>query len=391
MLTGLYAQPLSDIIDLAYKNHPSIQEKSYELDMEEAKVWTLSSLDQPRVGISKLDRGLSTNYFTIQQKIDFPLKYYYNYRLQEAQVEFSKQNLSAERLEVRKQAIDLYYKIYSQQRIIELVKINMERVKELARVSEQKYASGQASHADSMKAHFELTQLELELIRLEHDEQSSQKELEALLSASDYKNIVIQSIVEPKPDLKKLEKNYKDIIVKSSTGYLKQSFATEKAQWSKSNSYLSWAPDFLIQYQKRYEGEPRDSEIFSVSMSFPLWFWKSSKEVSLASAKLYQEKAKLDSSFQQLSSQIGSQLEKTKALYKSLNILKTTLIPQAEAAYNSTKASYRAGKTNFINLIDSERSLYQTNTNYYLTLIKLVESLTTIESKLGHQFVNWEK
>jgi len=68
---------------------------------------------------------------------------------------------------------------------------------------------------------------------------------------------------------------------------------------------------------------------------------------------------------------------------RMLKVYKTALIPQATATLNSSRIAYRAGKSNFMELIDSERSVYTIQISYYRTLSQFVESVAMLEERVG--------
>ena len=143
---------LEEVLDLAYKNNPGIAASQYSLDAEKSLVISKATLDDPTIGVSTLDRNSRTQYGTITQKIQFPVKYIFQAKAQSSRAESFKSKLDMKKLEIRQQVISLYYAIYSTQEIIQLIKANMQTVKEFARVAEKKYAAGKSPQGDSMKA-----------------------------------------------------------------------------------------------------------------------------------------------------------------------------------------------------------------------------------------------
>ena len=155
------ARSLQEVLELAYQNNPGIIASRHTLNAEESLVTSKATLDDPMIGVSNLNRNVRTQYGTITQKIRFPTKYILQAKAQNSRADSHQSKLDMKRLEVRQKIISLYYTIYSTQKIIRLTKANMQAVKEFARVAEKKYAAGKSPQGDSMKAHFELTQLEL--------------------------------------------------------------------------------------------------------------------------------------------------------------------------------------------------------------------------------------
>ena len=73
---------------------------------------------------------------------------------------------------------------------------------------------------------------------------------------------------------------------------------------------------------------------------------------------------------------------------KTLEIYQTSLIPQAQGSYNSSRSAYQADKTSFLDLLDSERSLYRVKTDYYQSLRQYVSALCILERELGFSVSN---
>lgn len=167
-----------------------------------------------------------------------------------------------------------------------------------------------------------------------------------------------------------------------------QAARLEAAKWKSQLAAWEFAPDIQLQYQTRIEGNPQDSEIYSISLSVPLFFWKKSAEASAASAEKAAEEYRLTDATNRVVTRSKDLQGQVQLGEKTLKIYQTSLIPQAQGAYNSSRASYRANKTSFLDLLDSERSLYQVKTDYYRSLEQFVASLADLEATLGKSLSN---
>ena len=173
---------LEDILEKAYKNSASLNARKAAFEAESLLITSKATLDDPMIGLSTLDRGNETKYGMISQKIRFPVKYYLQAKAQGSRTEVMRAQVMLEKYEVRMKIIFLYYSIFSAQKTIQLTEANMQAVREFSRIASRKYAAGKTSQGDSMKAHFELTQLELELIRMKQGEDALQDTLKAELN-----------------------------------------------------------------------------------------------------------------------------------------------------------------------------------------------------------------
>lgn len=384
---------LSDLIDIAYKHNPTILSASHMIDAEDSLVTSSYTLEDPMIGINTIDRNMKTNYGTISQKIRFPTKYYYEGKAQKNKANALKYKKEMVKLEIRQRVISLYYSIYSIQKIIELTMANMETVKEFSRVAEKKYAAGKSPQGDSMKAHFELTQLELDLIRLKQEEESLQGFLNAVLNEKESTKINFEGVTLKTPLFKnnliskKIPELTQTLKVKS-PNLLNQEMNLKESEAKQSLSKWEFAPDIQIQYQQRISGMPDDSKIYSIGITFPLWFWNKGSRASAATSKKIAQDFQLVEGTKNLLANIIDLSGKVKTEEKTLKIYETSLIPQAQGAYHSTRSSYQANKTSFLDLIDSERSLYRVKTGFYQSLKDYVMHLSQLESQLGFTVSN---
>ncbi|MCB9026433.1 MAG: TolC family protein [Bdellovibrionaceae bacterium] len=272
----------------------------------------------------------------------------------------------------------------------------MEAVKELLfAYKEKKYVAGKSPQGDSMKAHFELTQLELEVLTLHQQEEALQENLKALVNDMEFENLELSHLLLSTP---KFNNNHITDSLPQLQAFLQnqspnikfQAQALKEAEYKSSLAKWAYAPDFQLQYQQSISGEPSDSNIYSIAMSIPLWFWKEKAEASAANSKMLAQEYRLKDTLQKSIAKVKELKGKVETGIKTLNIYETSLIPQAQSAYNSTRSSYTANKTSFLDLLDSERSLYRVRIGFYQALKQYVNQLSQLESELGFSVSNLE-
>lgn len=375
---------LSTLLGRAYDSNPKLKAKSYEVLAAEKNKTAVSFLRDPVVGVSTLDRNMETKYMTVGQSIEFPMKYYYKGKAAGYLASSLDAEYEIEKLTVRKKIVSLYFALYAEEKVRLLTMANMETVKEVARVSERKYASGRGSQSEAMRAHLELTNLELELIRLDEKVNTLQLRIKEVLNDTLMEDVDFSEIVLHRPVLKESDFN--------SDTSLRVESARSLYNESRMNNKLSkWdlAPDFDLRYQKRISGDPTDSEIFTVGVTVPLWFWKNKAQIDRSK---YLEKARqemLVAEERKAEVDIKSLKDKIDVKVKTLIVYETSLIPQALGAFNSTKSAYRANKAGFSDLLDSEKLLYKIKQNYYRTLSSYIDDVTSFEVAIGRELLEF--
>jgi len=384
---------LNSLLEEALSQNFEIKAYAENTRAEKKMITTQYNLSDPSIGISRLDRGNETDYLTLQQKIRFPTKYFLAGKSQKKMYESSKSSLDAAKLEIRKNVIEVYYAIYSVQKTIQLTRTNLQLVKDFARIAEKKYAARKSSQSDSMKAHFEMTQLELNLLNFEQEESMLQSKMVSLLGRPQSQKLSLSNLELdiPTVSLQKIKADDSEIskqISLSSPTLIAQEKKYEASKLKLNLAKWEFAPDFNIQYQKRISGLPDDSNIFSISATVPLWFWKNSANASAASARAIAEEYRHKNLSLKLVEDLKSLKIRIKKANKVLVIYKTTLMPQAEGAYRTSRSAYKAGSASFLDLLDAERSLYSVKQAYYKALTYFVRDVVEAETILGTSISN---
>ena len=383
--------PLSvdELINLAIGQNPGIAAAQQDTLAADATIKSFSALSDPIFGIKALDRDAETRYATITQKVSFPYKATLKERIQASQTDASRAKLNSKKLMIRQKVISLYYAIYATQKIIQLTQANRQTLREFARIAEKKYGAGESSQADAMKAHFELTKLDLELIRLDDEEQALKEDLQAIVNQPSLKlNLSLGHLNLPVPrvDLSRLPKTpaaLESLVSKTSPVINRETHRLTAAEKMNSLSHWHHAPDFHFQYQHRISGKPENSKIYSIGMSLPIWLGQHIARSDTAAAKHQAQKFRLQDTRNQTLAQVKQLISKVRMQTKSLSIYETSLIPQALGAFNSNRSAYQSSSTSLLNLLDSQRSLFRVRGSYYQTIKHFSQDFSRLETALG--------
>jgi len=215
--------------------------------------------------------------------------------------------------------------------------------------------------------------------------ETAQARFDALLARTERGSLSLgaEEISAPtlKGDLAELPK----MIEHHSRHILEAKAALEESDANQSLARLSYAPDFMVSYRRAIGGYlDQNAYSASVEMTIPLWFFgRQSGEVSAASARALEAEKRLQATTLDHVSQVKSLTSKVQSNRKILDIYKTGLIPQAESTLGSSRASYRAGRSSFVELLDSERSLYGVRIAYYRSLADYAAEIAKLEEIVG--------
>jgi len=382
---------ISEALKIAYSANPEIAAAQAKADAEHAAIRSESFLDDPHVGymhdtnmnFMEQQMGPMDAWF-VSQDIKFPEKYFLLGKAQSARATQADEMLKQKKLEIRERVITQYYNYFAVSRILALLDAQRETLREIARTAEARYSTGAAPQQYEMKAHMEQTELERDVLMLQQERDSTAAMLNASLGEENVPITLPQEELKaPKitTDLSRLSR-----MVEHHSNHVREAKArVQETEALKGLANLSYAPDFSLQYRRAFGFYASQNEYSaSIGITIPLWFFvKQSGEVGAAAGRLAEAEKDLQSTVVDHVAEVSSLAAKVQSTGTVLQIYETGLIPQATSTLNSSRASYRAGRTNLIELLDSERSLYNIQIAYYRTLAQDAENVANLEKIMG--------
>ena len=379
---------VEELLELAYKKNPSLQEAKHRFFSEEALIKAKMFPHSPVLSTQKLKRNHTTTYRGLSQRIRFPVKYFLSAKIQRSLARSQQSQWEWEKWRLREEVVNLYYGIYSLQKMILLTQANRNRLKEFARAAKKKYVTGTANLFDSTKASLEITQIELKLLQLEEEVHALQVQLKAVIGDVHFPPLDFskRDLSIPRFEEQKIDKTIEELtqlLEKNSPQIQKEQHLLEKTKWESALSQWQFAPDIEWKYQERVSGQPQDSSIQSIHFHFPLWFFPQRAKISSQASRKEMQSYRLASIQSHLLMEVLRLKKRTRLGAKTLQIYKTSLIPQSLGAYRSSKIAYKANRSSFLVLIDRERSLLRAKEGFYRAFRDYIQSLCALELALG--------
>ncbi|HLB58641.1 MAG TPA: TolC family protein [Bdellovibrionota bacterium] len=388
------AEPLTveEALSTALKLNPEVRAAEAKSDAEFSAIRSQYWIDRPKAGfmyqqdttLMEVQNGPMTA-INVFQDIDFPLKYLFRGSAQQSQAAAAEKEFLLKKLEVRQKVLTGYFNLYSSMKIVSLLQAQKETIREIVRIAEARRATGQVPQQDEMKAHVEQTKIESDLLLAKQDLEAAEAMLNALLNrdAGDPisfpgKEIQIPKITVPADTLTTLQ-------LDSSPMIKREEFMVEQANTKKGLALLNYFPDMTLWFQKPFHNNmPPNAYSLGIEFSVPLWFFmKESSDVDVASRLYIEADKNLEFRRREVGAEVRSLGARVRTQAEILKIFDTSLIPQATTALNSSRGAYQAGEAKFIELLDSERSLYAVRISFYQTLTEFVENVTRLEQVVG--------
>ena len=364
---------LESLIQEAFQNSPGLQEKKRAYEAVRARAITAWLPNDPEIGVDvegqsglfRFDR--TDNEYSVMQTIPFPAKLWLRGRLAFQEAEMAFQRYQEEKRDIVWHLEQPYYKLSLTKKTLAALEEIRALLDKFSKAVQARYESNQASQHDLLKVHIELSKLAIEIFNWKEQEHLSEahfshllnQPLETLyriteeprssplsLSRSDLERTALQV----RPELRVLE------------------IGIKRAKTSRSLAVTEWLPDLTGRIEARQfsgQGSIREHDTF-VGVTVPVWSlikglgggWQGANREVQAAEALYTEMKN------EVLLKIHEACSKVQAAENALSLYEQAILPQAKQQVEVALASYEAGRTDFLSLIDTQRTLKEAQIAY---------------------------
>ena len=324
---------------------------------------TASLTYQPRPLLTA--RGYQRTQWQVSQQIPFPGKR----RLRSEIASLDAQVASAEAgvlgQDLAFQVSEAYYEVYRTQEQERLIRAFQSQLESFEEAATTRYEVGEGSQQAILKAQIERERLSLRLQELAAERRSA---LEALARLTQRPGLdvpatpmevqapavpsgeaALATALEARPEAEALR------------------HAQEQAERRIALARYAFWPDFTVGARYFDLGSSdvgpamtgRDALALSVGVKVPLWRGKQRARLEEAQVQQRRAEARLDAFRLEVETELADLRNRLQRQERQLELLTETLIPQAETALEATLSAYSAGRTDFLDLLDAERTLFQ--------------------------------
>jgi len=401
---------LNDYLTIALKNNPGIKSAFYQWKATFNTIQQAASLPDPQFTYTEYIEEVETRAgpqekaFSLKQKIPLPDKLWIrkNKAFKESQEAFF--NFQVKKLNLIYKITNAYYEYVYLHKAILLTDENIKLLQNFENVAQTKYKTALAKNQDLLKIQVELGKLENELYSLKDLRDPLTDRLTSLL------NLPQNTLLPwPKDSLENvmMPEEFKDkelldaFVMKNNPAILKTLKAVEKNQSHLKLTKRNYFPDLTIgvthidtkdALNPNTIGSGKDPLMVMFSIDIPLWLNRLTAETKEAKASLKASKNSFINIKNELSSKLSLIHYKLRDSLRQSYLYKDALLPKAIQALNATQSGYEGGRSDFLSLIDAQRTLlnfqlayYRHNANYY----QFAAELTSLLGKLPQNGENY--
>lgn len=393
--------PVSRYVDAALSGNPSLDAMRERIRMKENAAIRAGALDDPklRVGVNSVplrswdfrEEDMTSKEITFSQMFPWPGMRQSRTDIVVREKEEAVHLLEDMRNMLRSEVKMTYAELSSVRSQLEAVRRSQDVLKDIVGITQELYAVGKGSQPDVLRGQLEYGRMREMLIFLENRERVLSVRLNTL--AFLLPDRPVPPLEEPKEFSLALGQKDLTAIYMAERPARKALLArVRRGDASVEMAKHAEHPEFEVSfsYMQRDampDGAKRDDMFSSmVMMNLPIWR-KEKIDPGIREMKAEKRMAvrEVESMDLETSNLIGRSLSTLESRRQAAVLYRTTLIPQAEQAFQATAESYRVGKTDFPMLMDSVMAVLSFRREYAAMVGDLHMEKARLEAAVGKE------
>jgi len=345
------------------------------------------SFDLRREDMTMLGVGIS-------QTIPFPGKLALREKIAEREALAAADSVDEARLRLVREVSDSWWQLFYYDRALNLLADAEGFFRQLIAIAQAKYKVGKGTQQDVLLAQLELSKLKndkLELVSLRH---SQDARLNALLDRAPQTSMKIPTEAEIKlPDID--ESALQDKALRTRPLFAQHRKMLDAALGGVDLAKKDFYPDFTVGAgyalrQNTPTGETRsDFASVQLSMNLPIYAdRKQAKALDQRQSELLQEQYALQDEHHKIQAEIAAKTAEYQHAKEKLLLLEHEIIPEAQQTVNSLLAGYQVSQTDFSDLLRTQLSFFQYQTQYWQALTGTQQLLAELSAEVGEDLAH---
>jgi outer membrane protein, heavy metal efflux system len=417
---------LGDLLRQADSVNPSISAARNRVGVAKARIGPATAWPDPMLmaGIQNLPLGkksaqemamsalpgddMTMKMIGVSQTVPFPGKSRLRRQIAEREADAAIAAVQTVSLEVQRDVKKSYFELAYLDRAIEVVNQNQPLLADVIRVAEAHYAAGLAGQQDVLKARVEAARLGESASALFEQRRSALAELNSLLDRESTTPVGTAQIPErvtraasttdparirfatqvlgsraadsPIPPLGTLQE-----LALRQNAQLRQRremIAAQLARVALAGKAVRPDIDLSLQYGQRNQRP----DMISAVVSIPLPIHKRARqdqEISEARSELAAMQAEQMGDVNKIRAEVARLVSDLERNRTQLALYAKAILPQGQAAVSSSLASYQAGKSDLLSVLDNQGTLFAYETANYRALTDFAKTLADLEAVVG--------
>lgn len=379
---------LPTALDLTYRANPDIAAARREIQATEGVILQAQIRPNPDIAASVEDTKRETRTTTVQlnQPIELGGKRAARITASERSYDAAVIDLAAKQAEIRAAVVAAFYEVVTAQERFRLAQATSELAKRATDIAAKRVLAGKVSPVEETRARVAESGVRIDLGQANSDLQTARRRLAAMWGSGmpRFERAVDQFEVLPSiPASDMLRQS-----LNQAPGLLRARMEVERRQALARVEQTRRMPDLTVSLGvKRDEQLGRSQAIVGVSVPLP-FFDRNQGNVLEALRRTDKARDELRATEVRLTSELGQAYDRLNVSRQEVELLRLEILPGAQSAYDATTKGYELGKFNFLEVLDAQRTFFQSRAQYLRALAETHRSAAEIDRIVGVPFGN---
>ncbi|MBU2584283.1 MAG: TolC family protein [Bacteroidetes bacterium] len=385
---------LKEAVDTALSNNPNLKTFVYEISSLEKIKIQAGLIPNPVAELEAEDflggkelSGIKGSQYTLSGSQLFELggKRGSRINLAEKEINSAQGNYELIKLDLIAQVKSAFFGLYQIHHQIKLQQEFIQINEEILKTISERVKAGRTSPAEESKVNVAFINSQIELQRLQRNYSSAQTRLNSLLGTTGLNLVPSTNLFDKLFTPPDKENILADLYSIPALKYLSNETNFRKAQLELEESHA--VPDLTVSAGVRYLNELKTNS-FVAGISIPLPFFNRNQgNIQSAEVRIQQMDEIIRAQNLSIISSLNTSFNNLLSAHNNAVQIRESILPESEKAYEITRQGYLQGRFAFIDLLDAQRTLFETQTQYLLELLDYYDSLIEIENITGKTFI----
>jgi len=381
---ALATNPSLAVIDARAK---ALEEIPDQLETLPDPVLSINIANLPLENLSFDQEGMTQLQVGISQSLPYPGKLALRAEVAQQIATAATADVEEKRLQLVRDIKSVWWNLFYLDRALEVIARNQILLGQFVHVAETRYTVGRGLQQDILLAQLELSKLSDSTLRVRNMRENEVIRLNVLMDQPITNPILLPTVVDE--SLNTL--NQSEVLLKQAdvtrARLVAQTQLVGAAHSRIDLAKKDYLPDFKVGAMYGLRGGGRaDFGSIKFSTNLPLYTGsKLSRAVDQRNAEWMQQKYHLQDQRQLVASQVFQAITDYGRAVERTQLFQTEIIPQARQTVDAMLAGYQVGKVDFLNLVRSQTTLYNYETQYWKALSMANQALARLTAAVGEE------
>jgi outer membrane protein TolC len=400
---------LSDYLEYAALNNPGLEAAFNRWKAALQKVPQARALDDPTFKYAYFIKEVETRVGPQRHKFELSQMFPWFGKLSaKGNIALEASNTKKERYEAEKLKLffevkDAYYEYYYLSRAIATTEEHKRLIIYLESVARTNYSAGITSYGDLIKSQVELGKLEDRLLTFRDLREPIVAKLNEALNRPFSHSLpypkampeersigsddqMVTWLRENNPELKSIDftiAQEKEAISLARKNYFPN--LTLGVEYIETDDAMTPPADPETGEVPRVKDDGKDPVIAKFAINLPIWYNKyraGEKEARLRHVAALSERRDRENS---LIADLKMELYNFRDAERKIDLYRDTLVPKAKQSFNVIQKAFTTGKTDFLDVVDAERTLLEFQLSYVRARANRAQRLAKLEELIGQE------